>query len=146
LSNGSRIVGLPGREETIRGFSGVTLLIIDEAARVTDDLYYSVRPMIAVSSGRLICLSTPFGRQGFFYEEWSKGTAWSRLQITADQCPRISQEFLTEERKALGPHRYAQEYFCEFLETSYQIFGRDLVMSAFDQSVTPLFSTARTRQ
>jgi hypothetical protein len=143
LSNGSRIVGLPGREETIRGFSGVTLLIIDEAARVTDDLYYSVRPMIAVSSGRLICLSTPFGRQGFFYEEWTQGDSWSRLKITADQCPRISPEFLAEERKALGPHRFSQEYFCEFLETSYQVFGRDLVMSAFDQSVAPLFVATR---
>jgi hypothetical protein len=100
----------------------------------------SVAFMHARRRGRLICLSTPFGRQGFLYEEWTQGDGWSRLQITADQCPRISQQFLAEERKALGPHRFAQEYFCEFLETSYQVFGRDLVMSAFDQSVTPLFS------
>jgi hypothetical protein len=143
LANGSRIVSLPGREETIRGFSGVSLLIIDEASRVTDELYYSVRPMIAVSSGRLICLSTPFGRQGFFYEEWIQKNNWSRLKITADQCSRISPEFLDEERKALGPHRFAQEYFCEFLETSYQVFGRDLIMAAFDRSIAPLFSTSR---
>src|SRR5262249_24332112 len=139
-------VGLPGREETIRGFSGVTLLIIDEAARVTDDLYYSVRPMIAVSSGRLICLSTPFGRQGFFYEESTNGTNWSRLRITADQCPRISSEFLDDERQALGTHRFTQEYFCEFLETQYQVFGRDLIMSAFDHSIRPLFSNADGRR
>ena len=144
LANGSRIVGLPGREETIRGFSGVTLLIIDEAARVADDLYYSVRPMIAVSSGRLICLSTPFGRQGFFHEEWTHGEGWSRLKITADECPRISQTFLAEERKALGRHTFAQEYLCEFLETSHQVFGRDLIMSAFDRSISPLFSTRRS--
>src|ERR671912_1495796 len=70
LTNGSRIVSLPGKEETVRGYSGVTLLVIDEAARVPDELYYAVRPMLAVSSGRLICLSTPFGKQGFFYEAW----------------------------------------------------------------------------
>ena len=145
LANGSRIISLPGREETIRGFSGVSLLIIDEASRVTDELYYSVRPMIAVSSGRLICLSTPFGRQGFFYEEWTQNNDWSRLKITADQCSRISPEFLDEERKSLGPHRFAQEYFCEFLETSYQVFGRDLIASAFDQSIAPLFSRPRSR-
>jgi hypothetical protein len=69
--NHSRIVCLPGREETIRSFSGVNLLVIDEAARVPDDLYRSVRPMLAVSRGRLVCLSTPFGRRGFFYEEWA---------------------------------------------------------------------------
>ena len=40
LANGSRIVALPGNEASIRGFSGVTLLLIDEGARVPDDLYF----------------------------------------------------------------------------------------------------------
>jgi hypothetical protein len=70
LANGSRVVCLPGREETIRSFSGVNLLILDEAARVPDDLYRSVRPMLAVSQGRLVALSTPFGQRGWFYQEW----------------------------------------------------------------------------
>ena len=33
-----RVIALPGGEETIRGYSGVNLLIIDEAARVADEL------------------------------------------------------------------------------------------------------------
>jgi hypothetical protein len=61
LVNGSRIVSLPENESGIRGFSGVNLLVIDEAARVDDSLYRSVRPMLAVSGGRLVALSTPFG-------------------------------------------------------------------------------------
>ena len=69
LENGARIVCLPATEETIRGFSGPRLLLIDEAARVPDDLYRSVRPMLAVSHGRILCLSTPFGRRGFYYDE-----------------------------------------------------------------------------
>src|SRR5262249_5829927 len=63
LSNFSRIVCLPCREDTIRGYSNVTLLVIDEAARVPDDLYRAVRPMLAVSDGRLVCLSTPYGKR-----------------------------------------------------------------------------------
>lgn len=51
LMNGSRIVALPGKEGTIRGYSGTRLLLIDEAARVPDELYYSVLPMLAVSGG-----------------------------------------------------------------------------------------------
>ena len=39
LPNGSRIVGLPGTEATVRGFSNVSLLLIDEAARVDDAMY-----------------------------------------------------------------------------------------------------------
>jgi len=57
LTNGSRIVCLPGNETTIRGYTP-QLLVIDEASRVPDDLYRSVRPMLAVSQGRLLALST----------------------------------------------------------------------------------------
>ena len=73
FENGSRIVSLPGKEATVRGFSGADLIIEDEAARVLDDLYYSIRPMLAVSGGRLILMSTPFGKRGHFFEEWENG-------------------------------------------------------------------------
>src|SRR5258708_29950826 len=57
--NGSRIVGLPGNEATVRGYSGVSLLLVDEAARVKDDLYKALRPMLATSQGTLWLMSTP---------------------------------------------------------------------------------------
>ena len=73
LKNGSRIVTLPGSEKTIRGFSGTSLLILDEAARVEDELYFAVRPMLAVSGGALMMLSTPYGKRGIFFDEWTGG-------------------------------------------------------------------------
>src|SRR6202043_502550 len=79
LSNQSEVVSLPCREETVRGYSRVGLLVIDEAARVPDDLYRAVRPMLAVSAGQLICLSTPYGKRGFFHDAWVHGGAdWAR--------------------------------------------------------------------
>ena len=116
LANGSRVVSLPGKEGTVRSFSGVNLLVIDEAARVSDDLYRSVRPMLAVSGGRLAALSTPFGKRGWFFEEWTGDNEWEKVQVTAEECPRISAEFLEEEKKAMGPRWYAQEYLCSFEE------------------------------
>jgi hypothetical protein len=139
LENGSRIVSLPGKEETVRGFSGVTLLIVDEASRVSDDLYYSIRPMLAVSGGRLVCLSTPYGKRGFFFEEWQDGQNWERIRITAHDCPRISEEFLEEEHHALGDYWFRQEYLCEFVETEDQVFSHDLIQSAFSDDIQPLF-------
>src|SRR6266542_881779 len=62
LQHGSRVIALPSSEATVRGYSGATLLVVDEAARVPAALYRSVRPMLAVSCGRLIALSTPFGK------------------------------------------------------------------------------------
>jgi hypothetical protein len=114
LANGSRVLCLPWREETVRSFGGVNLLVIDEAARVRDDLYRSVRPMLAVSQGRLVALSTPFGRRGWFYEEWAGSGPWRRLQITWRDCPRITPAFIEEERRALGPAWVAQEYETTF--------------------------------
>src|ERR671937_1135802 len=81
LVNGSRVLCLPGREDTIRSFGGVSLLVLDEAARIPDDLYRSVRPMLAASQGRLVALSTPFGQRGWFYEEWQGTGPWKRVRI-----------------------------------------------------------------
>jgi hypothetical protein len=48
LVNFSRVVCLPCREDTIRGYSDISILVIDEAARAPDDLYRAVRPMLAM--------------------------------------------------------------------------------------------------
>lgn len=133
LANGSRIVALPGREQTIRSFSGVNLLILDEAARVPDDLYRSVRPMLAVSQGRLVALSTPFGQRGWFYEEWSGAGPWQRLHIPWTQCPRITPEFIAEETRALGPYWVDQEYNALFTVMEglvFPEFGQTVVASS----------------
>jgi len=139
LTNGSRIVSLPGREETVRGFSGAKLLVIDEASRVADSLYYSVRPMLAVSGGRIVCLTTPFGKRGFFHKEWTEGQGWERVKITADQCPRISKEFLAEEQATMPANVFASEYMCEFCDTEDSVFAYADVMNAMDNTVLPLF-------
>lgn len=141
LANGSRIVSLPGTEQTVRGYSGASLIIEDESARVDDAMYYAIHPMMAVSGGRLILMSTPFGKRGHFHKEWTEGgPVWERIEIPASLCPRISPDFLTEERKALGDWWFRQEYECQFVETVDQVFGYDLVMSAIDPTVKPLFA------
>jgi hypothetical protein len=131
LANGSRIAAVPGTEETIRSFSAVDLLIEDEASRVPDELYKSVRPMLAVSGGRLFLLTTPFGQRGHFYDEWSGEADWDRFEVKAEDCPRISSEFLAEERVALGEAWYEQEYCTRFLATDDALFNDDEIAQAF---------------
>jgi hypothetical protein len=138
LANGSRIISLPGDEETIRGYSGVRLLVIDEAARVPDDLYRAVRPMLAVSGGRLVCLSTPFGKRGWFHDAWHASDPWARVKVTADQCPRISAAFLEAERQAIGDRWFRQEYFCSFEDVIDSVFAYEHLMAACDDALQPL--------
>ena len=83
----------PGSEKTIRGYSGVGLLILNEAARVNDALYYAVRPMLAVSGGSLMMLSTPFGKCGVFSAEWQGGKGCERYKIPATGAPGFSPGF-----------------------------------------------------
>lgn len=130
LENGSRIIALPADSTTIRGYSKVTTLIIDEGAFVMDDTMAAVRPMLAVSSGRILALSTPFGRRGWFYEA-SKSSEWRVTTVTAYECPRISPEFLAAERAALGEWRFRQEYLCEFLDLAGQMFSTDDIDAMF---------------
>jgi hypothetical protein len=115
LANRSRVVALPGREETIRSFQGVRLLILDEAARIPDELYSSVSPMTGVSGGRTVCLSTPFGQRGFFWREWhNEQVAWTRFRIPWQQCPRLTLAFIDNERRKFGDAWIRQEYECSF--------------------------------
>jgi len=139
LPNRSRIVGLPGNEATVRGFSAVSLLLVDEASRVSDELYLTIRPMLAVSGGALWLMSTPFGKRGFFYEVWTGGgTGWERVRAPATECPRISQAYLKEEREAMGERWFRQEYLCEFEDSTSGVFDRDLVEGAVREGVRPL--------
>jgi hypothetical protein len=140
LVNGSRVISLPGNEETIRGYSGVRLLVVDEAARVPDDLYYAIRPMLAVSEGRIIGLTTPYGKRGWFYQEWVNGGAsWQRVEVPASRCPRIKDSFLHRERDSMSPHWFAQEYECRFMDRQDQVFASHYIRAMLDDDIEPLF-------
>jgi hypothetical protein len=139
LSNGSEIYSLPGNPTTVRGFSGARLVVVDEAAFIDDELMTSISPMLAVSGGRLLLLSTPFGKRGFFYKEWTQGgDAWQRFTVQAQDCPRIPAAYLAEERRKLGVF-YAQEFECQFLETTNALFRGEDIDAMLDDDLAPLF-------
>jgi terminase large subunit-like protein len=166
LPNGSRMVGLPGREATVRGFSAVGLLLVDEASRVSDELYLSLRPMLAVSNGTLWLMSTPFGKSGFFWETWlaasrraqgpraggalraggkedaapraGSNSGWEIVRVPAEECPRIPKAFLEEERRTMGDLWFRQEYGCEFVDAVSGVFDSEAVERAVTDEVAPL--------
>jgi len=141
--NGSRIVGLPGVDDRIRGFSAVSMLLIDEASRVQEQTYHSLRPMLAVGNGDLWLLSTPFRAAGFFYKAWiSRDETWHKVKVPATECPRISKAFLEEDRGQLKSD-FEMEYMCEFQEDAFSVFSRGLLEAALDESVQPLIPWRR---
>jgi hypothetical protein len=138
----ARIVSLPASEATVRGFTA-SMIIEDEAARVPDDLYRAIRPMLATTKGQLVLMSTPFGKRGHFHQEWTEGSDdRDRVLITAYDCPRIGRDFLEEERRSMGDLWFRSEYLCEFTETIESVFKYEDVMAMFNDEVQPFFSSS----
>jgi hypothetical protein len=132
LVNGSKIYALPGSGDTIRGFSAPRLVVIDEASRVPDDVLGAVLPMLVSNHGRLLCLSTPRGKSGFYYERWvSEDANWTRINARASESPRISPEAIAEQRSSLGPRLFSAEFDNNFLEDVDQVFSEAAIDSIF---------------
>lgn len=139
LENGSRIISLPGTEGNIRAYTA-DLIIEDEASRVNDPVYYAIRPMLAVSNGELVLMSTPFGKRGHFYETWENGgDDWERIEVPATNVPRIPKKFLDSELKDLGEWWFQQEYMCQFNDAIGSLFSYDDIQAAFKEDIQPLF-------
>ena len=115
LSNGSRVVTLPGdNPRTIRGYSAPALIIEDEAAFVSDETFDATVPMLAASpGGRLILLSTPYIAAGHFYSIWHGSGDWQRYELPTAKCPRVDPNWLAARRRE-DPLRDAREYECAF--------------------------------
>jgi hypothetical protein len=95
--------------------------------------------MLAVSDGRIILLSTPRGKRGFFFDVWANGgNDWHRTRITAQECPRISAEWLENERKTIPDFWFRQEFGCEFVETVDSVFNFDDIRSIPSSDVKAL--------
>ena len=144
LANGSQVHALPGKEATIRGFAGVDLLLVDEASRLSDETYQAARPMVVTSGGRIVLMSTPFGRRGFFHHEWAEGGPdWHRLKVTAPECPRIPADWLEAEKARIGSWWFEQEYLCAFKDAVDSYFRGEDIEAMASPEVRPLFGGDR---
>jgi hypothetical protein len=133
LDNGSRILSIPATEATVRGLSAVRLLIVDEAARVPDALYYTVLAFLAVSAGKLALLSTPWGTRGFYYQAYRERERWAYYEVPAERVPRIPASFLDEQRRTMGSYWFDQEFRCIFRDAQDAVFRQEDIDRMFSE-------------
>jgi hypothetical protein len=95
--------------------------------------------MLAISGGALMMLSTPAGQRGIFFEEWTEGAGWERYEVPIEDVPRISPEFVEEERRALPRRVFDQEYRCKFVEIEDAVFSLEDIENAIRTDIEPLF-------
>ena len=114
LANGSRVLALPGSEESIRGLTVDGWIVVDEAGYIEDpNMIAALRPMRAQRpEARFVMLSTANSRTDPFWSAWEMGgESWTRIRVTVDVDPSLySQDYLDQERRALGEDRYKREY------------------------------------
>jgi len=127
---GSRIYCLTGAilsKDKTRGYSP-NLLIIDEAAFVPDETFYSLEPSVIRTQGIIILCSTPFGKRGFFYESF-QDEEYEKFHIRCQDCPHIPKKELKKKKLKVPKVRYLQEYEGEFTAESDVYFNPDLIDS-----------------
>ena len=118
--------GLTG--EGIRTYT-VTDLVIDEAAPMQREVFVATLPMISVTKGNFDVISTPRGKEGYFYE-CSLRDDFTKFYVSAEDCPRHDQKFLDSQKNAMTELEYAQEYRAEFLSDLMQFFPENLIVSS----------------
>jgi hypothetical protein len=150
FANGSRVLSLPDNHAGVVGVGNPRLVVIDEGSRVSDELYLSVLPTLAETNGTLVTLSTPWGKDGWFFRIWdesAEGRArraklneqWVRSAVTADRVPRITPEFLADARVELGERWFRQEFYLEFLDALDAVFAQGVISGARCEEIEPLF-------
>lgn len=130
LKNGTIIYCLPTGLDArgIRGYT-VDLLVADEAAFIPRPVFDAMTPSISTrvkDGARIILLSTPFGRENYFYECFDNDT-FTTFHVSSEECPRIDKDFLKAEKKRMSKIAYAQEYLGEFADGQMQWFKDDLI-------------------
>jgi hypothetical protein len=131
LENGSRLVLVPARPDTSRGHSAVSLLVLDEAAWIDEEVVNALTPSMATTQppARLLAMSTFNGMSGWFYRQWSEGEGYMRSLVSAEQCPRLTPAFLEAERRNMPADVYDQEYKCQPRTPTGAVFTYELVQS-----------------
>jgi hypothetical protein len=129
LRNGSRVICLP-QSETVRGLSNAELVIVDEAQLVEREMFAALEPMQAiVKKPKLIILGTATSRVTKFYEYYKSGD-FKVFERRADQCDRISKEFLADKKKSLGELLYGAEFENRWIADATQIVSDELLEAA----------------
>jgi Terminase large subunit, T4likevirus-type, N-terminal len=113
LANGSRVLALPGTDDSIRGLTVDAWIVVDEAARVDPAIMAALHPMrIQRPNARFVMLSTAWSRTDPFWSVWANDDpSWLRIPATVDVEPDlIKPHILAEFRARLSEDEFKREF------------------------------------
>jgi len=130
FSNGSIIVFLSAEQgDNIRGqtVSQYGVLVIDEAAYISDEVFYTATPFVNANHAPIVAVSTPRFKQGFFYDFYADGLQ-GKANIYAYDFTDYDNPFLTPEklemyRNKMPLNLFRADYLGQWMETTSDVFG-----------------------
>jgi Terminase large subunit, T4likevirus-type, N-terminal len=137
LSNGGRLVCAPSSSDTIRGYSAVDLICLDEAAFADDETITALMPMRA-ENGKIFMSTTPNGARGFFYEVWKEGKV-RRINARSVEIPRLARK-VAFDKAHLPSVKFEVEHLCSFIGSGRPYFNPVAIEAALSQEVVPLWN------
>jgi hypothetical protein len=129
--NGTTIHTFPAVPEALRGSENVICVLLDEAAhfKLIDDrvIYDALEPNIANTEGDFVCISTPNGRRGFFYDLWLEGNEYYKLvqPYTVSYGLLLSESYVKTKKNDLRID-FEQEFNCQFTTSQNAAFPSGL--------------------
>lgn len=149
LKNGSVMRCRPAGDtgDSGRGFEA-DILIVDEASRMGKFFWISVRPIILMKAGEVWLGSTPYGKQGYFWdsfdEAYNQHRPDARFKVFYTTTEKVIKErkisnkwteqmrdkiltILETEKRTMSKLEYGQEYQGLFMEDLMQFFPDDLI-------------------
>ena len=138
LSNGGRIAFKSGeRSDNLRG-EGLDLVIIDEAAFVSEALWtQAIRPTLSDKNGKALLIST-FDGENWFYDLYRRAldpdsTAWAGWRFPTSANPYIPADEIAEARRNLPKEVFEQEYEASPLAFAGAVFDGDCLDHAWKE-------------
>ena len=143
LKNASSIHCLPAGDTGfgIMGFT-IDLLIADEAAFIPEEVWNSIIPALAITRGEIWLLSTPFVKEGYYYNCFTD-PSFAAFHTSSEDCPRKDQAFLDRQKKILTRAQYAQMYLGQFVDELKQFFPDDLIRETCSLKRRPIILKER---
>lgn len=125
---GSKVQFLSG-ESDVASFQGYVckdgVLCVDEAAFITDDVFFALTPTTDVHHCPIILTSTPRFRKGFFYDYYVEGCNGSLSVRSFDWGGKsiLSESKLDFYRRSLPERLFRNYYMGEFADAIGSVFG-----------------------
>ena len=112
IANGSRVLALPGTQDSIRGLTVDAWIVADEAAQLDPAIMAALHPMRTQTHARFAMLSTAWSYTDPFWSVWAgDDPSWIRIAATLDVAPDlIAPEVVERARRQLSEDDFKREY------------------------------------